>query len=126
MVNKLGSEVRSFKIFLQLPGVDERRARAIYDAGYHTLAQLRSVELAELVKVPSINPTLARRILYALQSSVGEDLGADQDGEMSESDDDARFRSKFKFQENPGKLLYVIKKPLALLPEKSHLKSVEI
>jgi membrane protein YdbS with pleckstrin-like domain len=52
---------------MRIPGVDERRAKSLYEAGYTELEHFRDAIVLDLNMVPSINPTLARRIINHFQ-----------------------------------------------------------
>jgi hypothetical protein len=99
---------------IELPGVDETRARAIYDAGFQTREQLESVTVEELLKVPCINPTLARKIIHSLKGIEDEHQDIAYDPEQITPQDLENDKFKFNFDSDPGKLLYIIKKPLVL------------
>jgi helicase len=47
---------------VELEGVGRVRARALYNAGYRTLEELKHVSITDLMNVPMIGPTLAKKI----------------------------------------------------------------
>ena len=46
-----------------VPGVGRRRARALYEAGYHTISDLASADPRRLQRIPGIGPKLAENII---------------------------------------------------------------
>ncbi len=57
---------------VSLKGVGRVRARALYQAGYRTLEDLRAASLAELVKVPTVGVETAKLIKQQLGEKVSE------------------------------------------------------
>ena len=51
----------------KIPGVDAKRAMALYDAGYTEVEHFREAIITDLNIVPAINPTVARRIILYFQ-----------------------------------------------------------
>ncbi len=47
---------------VQLKGVGRVRARAIYNAGYRTVGELKSASVTDLMRIPTIGPGVAKRI----------------------------------------------------------------
>jgi len=47
---------------VQLKGVGRLRARAIHNAGYHTIEELRKASVTDLMRIPTIGPGMAKRI----------------------------------------------------------------
>ncbi len=47
---------------VQIPGIDEEKARVLLDAGYDSTDKLKDISPFELVKLDGITPTIARKI----------------------------------------------------------------
>jgi hypothetical protein len=60
----------SIKELMKLLLVDEPRAKALYDAGYKSIDDLKNVGIHDLIKVNYINPTIARRIIEAAKKGT--------------------------------------------------------
>lgn len=52
-----------YQSFLNLSGVGRKTARALYDAGFRSVEQIRHSELSELQKVSGIGPALAKKLV---------------------------------------------------------------
>ncbi len=62
-------ELRNIRInsYIKYFGIDNIRAAALYDAGYNNLSKLSKAEVSELIAIPAINPTLAKKIIIQLR-----------------------------------------------------------
>lgn len=65
-------ELRNIRInsYKKYFGIDELRAAALYDAGYNNLSKLSKAEISELIAIPAINPTLAKKIVIQLRGKA--------------------------------------------------------
>ncbi len=52
----------TLKVFMDIPGLDEEKAKVLMDAGYDSEEKLKGASPFELVKIDGITPTLARKI----------------------------------------------------------------
>ena len=56
----------------KLPGVGKKKAEALYDAGYHTVDQLKGASVEQLQQVEGIGPKVAQAILDGFQAPAGK------------------------------------------------------
>jgi chromosome segregation ATPase len=66
---KVDPKEQTIKEFSILPGLDENKARMIYDSGYTSLDHLRKAEPFDLVKMEGITPTVARKLTQYLKAA---------------------------------------------------------
>jgi replicative superfamily II helicase len=66
-----------------LEGVGRVRGRIIYNAGFHTIEDLRHAPIEELTSLPSVGPRLAKKIKEQVGGYVKKDdwenLGREQE-----------------------------------------------
>ncbi len=55
--------------FMSELDIDETRAQKLYQAGFKSIADFKSMSLGELMQIEDINPTLAKRIMQKAQKA---------------------------------------------------------
>jgi hypothetical protein len=56
------SRKKAVELYAHLFSIDDVRGKNLYGAGYYSIRMLSEAELGDLIKVPGINPTIARKI----------------------------------------------------------------
>jgi len=59
---KVDPKDEAMKKLLEIPGIDQKKAKVLSDAGYGDIDKLKKASPFELVKLEGITPTLARKI----------------------------------------------------------------
>ncbi len=59
---RVDEKAEALNSLLELPGIDEVKAKALLEAGYSSVEKLKDVSPFELVKLQGITPTIARKI----------------------------------------------------------------
>ena len=75
-----------YKSLLDLPGIGEKRATEIYEAGFRSAEDVASASLEDLMSIPGITEARAGKLLEASVSYIGR--GKDEPGEPVPAEDD--------------------------------------
>jgi hypothetical protein len=66
------SRKKALELYSHLFNIDEARAKNLYGGGYYSIRKLSEAELRVLIKIPGINPTIARKIKNTSISMVND------------------------------------------------------
>jgi len=105
------SEETFVEQLLMLPGIDEIRARKIFEAGYNSINELRSATTQELMAIELINPTIARWIYNSLNEIPNDRAESTHSISISKldiyTDESELDRKKIikKIGQDPGRLI---------------------
>ena len=66
------SRKKAVELYTHLFNIDEGRARSLYGAGFYSLRMLSTANLKDLIRIPGINPTIARKIQSTARSMIND------------------------------------------------------